>query len=78
MKRAWDPVTLTRHWWHGPEPVCGDGLVTPTGRRYVILDVNRKRLFCMVLPAGAPRLAMPELRAGARAGRENVPGAEAD
>ncbi len=50
MKRAWDPVTLTRIWWDGPEPRPGDGLVTKTGRKYLILEVKGKRLHCMVLP----------------------------
>lgn len=50
MRAYWDPVTLTRSWWHGPEPKRGDGLRTRTGRRYVILAVRGKRLDCMVIP----------------------------
>lgn len=54
MKFAWDPVTLTRHWWDGPEPVAGDGLKTARGRRYLILSVRGKQLKCLVLPKDAP------------------------
>lgn len=42
-------VKLTRAWWDGPEPETGDHLVTPTGRRYLILNVRGKQLHCQVI-----------------------------
>lgn len=50
VKRAFDPVKLTRHWWDGPEPVPGDALRTRTGRTYLIQRVVGRILHCVVLP----------------------------
>lgn len=49
MKRIGEPVVLRRIWWNGPEPVSGDTLRTRTGRRYLILEVEGKRLDCVVI-----------------------------
>lgn len=54
MKRPGDPCKLTRLWWHGAEPVPGDGLQTKTGRRYLILDVRGRTLDCLVLNKDEP------------------------
>ena len=62
--RAWDQVKLPVHWWHGARPKPGDGLITSTGRRYLVQEVvmrkndtiHRKHkeevryLKCVVLP----------------------------
>jgi len=54
VKQAWDETKLTRLWWHGQEPVPGDGLRTSTGRTYLILEVRGRTLRCLVLPRGEP------------------------
>ena len=50
MKAIGDPITLTRNFWYGPEPVTGDILRTRTGRQYVILKIRGKKLECIVAP----------------------------
>jgi hypothetical protein len=54
VKREYDPVVLRRNFWHAPEPKHGDGLITKTGRRYLIIKVKNKRLYCLVLPNDDP------------------------
>jgi len=49
MKGLHDRITLTRISWNAQEPVPGDALVTRTGRKYLIMDVNAKKLSCMVV-----------------------------
>lgn len=40
--------------WRGTTPCeVGDELVTGTGRRYQVLEMNGKRFNCMVLPSDA-------------------------
>lgn len=50
MKAHWDETTLTARWWIGPPPQEGDGLITRTGRKYLILGIRGKRLRCLILP----------------------------
>lgn len=54
MKPAGAMVILHYRWWYGQElPAPGDHLVTSTGRRYLILGVEGKRLDCLVVDRDA-------------------------
>ena len=47
-------VRLTVKWWDGIPPRPGDGLVTKTGRRYLILAISKAALTCAVVGADHP------------------------
>ena len=49
MKGKGENVILRWAFWHGPAAQPGDTLRTRTGRRYLILDVQGRRLDCVVL-----------------------------
>lgn len=59
VRQVGEEVTLRATYWHGLPPKAGDGLVTPTGRRYLISRVSvhfernrRGSLQVIVLPVG--------------------------
>ena len=63
VRAAGDEVSLFATWWEGNPPKAGDGLVTPTGRRYLVQKVSpafernrRGALKCIVLPAGRAKV----------------------
>lgn len=47
-----ETVRLRRLWWDGPEPRCGDALITRTGRKYLITAIRGKTLECLRLRSG--------------------------
>lgn len=50
MKPIGSLVSLRWRWWYAQElPHAGDHLVTSTGRRYLIVGVEGKRLECIVI-----------------------------
>lgn len=57
-----DVVKLRCTEWHAPKPAApGDGLTTPTGRRYLITKVSPtgRTFTCVILPRGGFKPKIP-------------------
>lgn len=50
MKQPFDPIKLNVTWFGANPAQPGDGFITTTGRKYLILEIRNKVHKCMVLP----------------------------